>query len=220
MVAQPSTANSTLLSPAPESQNPPTEACALCGLPATRHIVEIIQGQALIFCCYGCRHIYDIIAPQLAQGLSLPEAMGRAGLDLKAPCCRGVIHGDPAEEADLTLSRLMLNAFLAMMVMALSLALYSDFFFVDWGELGQSVRSMLQAINMLFATPAVLLLALPILEEALFTFQVYRRLTTSALIVVGSLAAYGLSVYATFTGSGHTYFETAWKAPAVQPGGA
>jgi Cu2+-exporting ATPase/Cu+-exporting ATPase len=178
-------------------------------LPATRHIVETIQGQSLIFCCYGCRHIYDIIAPQLAQGLSLPQAMGRAGLDLKAPCCRGVIHGDPAEEADITLSRLMLNAFLAMMVMVLSLALYSDFFFAGWGELGQSTRSMLQAINMLFATPAVLLLALPILEDALFTFQVYRRLTTSALIVVGSLAAYGLSVYATFTGSGHTYFETA-----------
>jgi heavy metal translocating P-type ATPase len=29
------------------------------------------------------------------------------------------------------------------------------------------------------------------------------------LIAVGSLAAYGLSVYATFTGAGHTYFETA-----------
>jgi Cu2+-exporting ATPase/Cu+-exporting ATPase len=103
----------------------------------------------------------------------------------------------------------MLNAFLGMMVMALSLALYSDFFFAEWGPSGQGVRSMLQLMTMLFATPAVLLLALPILEDAIFTFQLHRQLTTSALIAAGSLAAYGLSVYATFTGQGHTYFETA-----------
>jgi len=183
--------------------------CALCGLPATRHLSESFNGETLIFCCYGCRHIYEIVAPDLANGLDLRQAIGRAGLDLNAPCCRGAIHGDPAQEAARLLSRLMLNAFLAMMVMALSLSLYSDFFFASWGQLGQGVRSMLQAIAMLFATPAVLLLALPILEDAIFTFQVYRRLTTSALIAIGSLAAYGLSVYATFTGQGQTYFETA-----------
>ena len=59
----------------------------------------------------------------------------------------------------------MLNAFLAMMVMVLSLALYSDFIF-DWGESGQGVRSLLQLLAMLFATPAFLMLALPILEDA------------------------------------------------------
>lgn len=186
-----------------------TVACALCGLPATRQITDTFNGQQLTFCCYGCRHIYEVVAPELASGVELRRAIGCAGLDLNAPCCRGVIHGDPAQVAANTLSRLMLNAFLAMMVMALSLALYSDFFFADWGQLGQGARSMLQAIAMLFATPAVLLLALPILEDAIFTFQVYRRLTTSALIALGSLAAYGLSVYATFTGQGHTYFETA-----------
>ncbi|MCB0211429.1 MAG: heavy metal translocating P-type ATPase [Anaerolineae bacterium] len=183
--------------------------CALCGLPAARHITERIDSKLLTFCCYGCRHVYTIVAPDLAQGFALPQAMGRAGLDLKAPCCRGIIQGDPVEEASRLMSRLMLNAFLAMMVMVLSLALYSDFFFSEWGVLGQGTRSILQAIAMLFATPAVLMLALPILEDAVFTFQVYRRLTTSALIAVGSLAAYGLSVYATFTGTGHTYFETA-----------
>ena len=73
--------------------------------------------------------------------------MGQCGLDLNAPCCRGVIHGDPAQEATNTLSRLMLNAFLAMMVMVLSLALYSDFFYEDWGKVGQSVRSILQHLS-------------------------------------------------------------------------
>lgn len=204
-------------SPPASTQSRANKSCALCGLPVSggraglpgRGVQAAVGGRELTFCCHGCRHIYQIIAPELAKGVSVRRAMGQCGLDLNAPCCRGVIHGDPAEEAANTLSRLMLNAFLAMMVMVLSLALYSDFFFAGWGDGGQSVRSMLQAITMLFATPAVLLLAVPILEDAVFTFQVYRRLTTSALIAAGSLAAYGLSVYATFTGRGHTYFETA-----------
>ncbi len=184
-------------------------ACTLCGAPATRHITERFHHQDLAFCCYGCRHIYDIVWPDLANGMDVQQAMGRAGFDLDASCCRGMFRGEPAEEAARTLSRLMFNAFLAMMVMVLSLALYSDFFFAHWGESGQGVRSMLQAIIMLFATPAVLMLALPILEDAVLTFQIAHRLTTSALIAVGSLAAYGLSVYATFVGHGHAYFETA-----------
>lgn len=184
------------------------ECCALCHLPARRTISAMIGGDTHYFCCYGCRHIYELVAPELAQGQTLAAAMGKAGLDLSAPCCRGILHGDPVEEAHKTLSRLMFNAFLTMMVMVLSLALYSDFFFT-WDASGAGFRSMLQVLAMLFATPAVLLLAVPILEDAVLTFQVYRRLTMSALIAIGTLAAYALSVYATFTGRGDTYFETA-----------
>jgi Cu2+-exporting ATPase/Cu+-exporting ATPase len=186
----------------------------MCGLPVTRRITETFNGQEFVFCCYGCRHVYEVIAPDLACGVAVREAIGKAGLDLGAPCCHGIIHGDPAEEAKRILSRLMLNAFLGMMVMVLSLALYSDFFFGAEGSAGwlgttaQSVRSILQGISLLFATPAVLMLALPILEDAIYTWQIYRHLTTSALIAGGTLAAYGLSVYATFTGQGHAYFET------------
>lgn len=187
----------------------------MCGLPATRHITEMFNQQELTFCCYGCRHVYEVIAPDLAAGMEVRTAIGKAGLDINAPCCHGIIHGDPAEEAKRILSRLMLNAFLGMMVMVLSIALYSDLFFDEAGASGwlgsvtaQNVRSILQGISMLFATPAVLLLALPILEDAVYTWQIYRRLTTSALIAVGTLAAYGLSVFATFTGQGHAYFET------------
>lgn len=200
--------------------SPPAQTsntCALCELPvsvrpgglSSHGVTGTFGDQRLTFCCYGCRYIYEVIEADLAQGVDVRQAMGRAGLDLNAPCCRGIIYGDPAEEAANTLARLMLNAFLAMMVMVLSLVLYSDFFFVDWGESGQGLRSMLQVTMLLFATPSVLLLAVPILEDAVFTFQLSRRLTTSALIAIGSLAAYGLSIYATFTGEGHTYFETA-----------
>lgn len=182
-------------------------SCTLCELPITRPIKATIDNTEYLFCCYGCRHIYELIAPDLAQGLSPAAAMGLAGLDLNAPCCRGVIHGDPVEEARNILSRLMLNVFLGMMVMAASVALYSDFFFA-WDESGQGVRSLLQLLAMLFATPAVLMLALPILEDAILTWNIYRRLTMNALIAIGTLTAYALSVYATFTGRGDAYFET------------
>lgn len=205
-------ANSTQL-PITTPHSPTT--CAMCGLPATRHITETFNQQELTFCCYGCRHVYEVIAPDLAAGMDVRAAIGKAGLDINAPCCHGIIHGDPADEAKRILSRLMLNAFLGMMVMVLSIALYSDLFFDEGsvsGWLGsvtaQNVRSILQGISMLFATPAVLMLALPILEDAIYTWQIYRRLTTSALIAVGTLAAYGLSVFTTFTGQGHAYFET------------
>jgi len=182
--------------------------CELCELPIARPIIATIDNTEHHFCCYGCRHIYELIAPDLAQGVSPATAMGKAGLDLSSPCCRGVIHGDPVEEARNTLSRLMLNAFLSMMVMMASVALYSDLAF-KWGDLGAGVRSLLQIAAMLFATPAVLLLALPILEDALMTWTIYRRLTMNALVAIGSLSAYGISVYATFTGRGDVYFETA-----------
>lgn len=182
--------------------------CELCELPIARPILATIDHTEHHFCCYGCRHIYELIAPDLAQGISPATAMGKAGLDLSSPCCRGVIHGDPIEEARNTLSRLMLNAFLSMMVMGASLTLYSDLIF-KWGELGAGVRSLLQITAMLFATPAVLLLALPILEDAFLTWTIYHRLTMNALVAIGSLSAYGISVYATFTGRGNIYFETA-----------
>ncbi len=182
--------------------------CALCHLPARQNIRALINNEMHTFCCYGCRHIYELIAPDLAQGLSVANAMGAAGLDLNAPCCRGVLHGDPVEEARKTLGRLMFNAILTMMVMALSTALYSDFFFT-WDASGQGLRSLLQLLSLLFATPTILLLVVPILEDAVLTFQVYRRLTMSALIAFGTLGAYALSVYATFTGHGHVYYETA-----------
>lgn len=183
-------------------------ACALCGLSLSRPVAGEGASAGLDFCCYGCRTVHGLVADELAAGVPLAEAMGRAGLDLAAPCCRGILRGDPEVEAERLLSRLMINAIFAMMVMASSLALYSEAW-LEWGEAGGELRALLQLAMLAFATPAVLLLAVPILEDAVLTWQLRRRLTTSALIALGSLAAYLFSVYGVFTGTGATYFETA-----------
>ena len=126
-------------------------------------------------------------------------------------CCYGccIAHqvksgsGD-ASEAAWFLVRLGVGSFLSMNIMLFSLLVYS-------GAFSGADRRVLPTIHLLLwglATPAVLILGEPFLRE---TWSQARRgrLTSSALIVLGSLAAYAYSTLAVFHGGGHLYFDTA-----------
>ena len=126
-------------------------------------------------------------------------------------CCYGccIAHqvksgsGD-ASEAAWFLVRLGVGSFLSMNIMLFSLLVYS-------GAFNGADRRVLPTIHLLLwglATPAVLILGEPFLRE---TWSQARRgrLTSSALIVVGSLAAYAYSTLAVFQRGGHLYFDTA-----------
>jgi P-type Cu2+ transporter len=126
-------------------------------------------------------------------------------------CCYGccIAHqvkngsGD-ASEAAWFLVRLGAGSFLSMNIMLFSLLVYSGAF------IGAD-RRVLPTIHLLLwglATPAVLILGEPFVRE---TWSQARRgrLTSSALIVLGSLAAYGYSTLGVFQGGGHLYFDTA-----------
>jgi Cu2+-exporting ATPase len=126
-------------------------------------------------------------------------------------CCYGccIAHqvksgsGD-ASEAAWFLVRLGVGSFLSMNIMLFSLLVYS-------GAFAGTDRHVLPTIHLLLwglATPAVLILGEPFLRE---TWSQARRgrLTSSALIVLGSLAAYVYSTFAVFHGGGHLYFDTA-----------
>jgi Cu2+-exporting ATPase len=126
-------------------------------------------------------------------------------------CCYGCCiayqvksgSGD-ASEAAWFLVRLGVGSFLSMNIMLFSLLVYS-------GAFTGADRSVLPTIHLLLwglATPAVLILGQPFLREA--WSQARRgRLTSSALIVLGSLAAYAYSTLAVFQRGGHLYFDTA-----------
>jgi Cu2+-exporting ATPase len=91
-----------------------------------------------------------------------------------------------------------------MNIMLFSLLVYT-------GAFAGADRRVLPTIQLLLwglATPAVLILGEPFLRE---TWSQARRgrLTSSALIVLGSLAAYAYSTLAVFHGGGHLYFDTA-----------
>jgi P-type Cu2+ transporter len=126
-------------------------------------------------------------------------------------CCYGccIAHqvksgsGD-ASEAAWFLVRLGVGGFLSMNIMLFSLLVYA-------GAFAGADRRVLPTIELLLwglATPAVLILGEPFLRE---TWSQARRgrLTSSALIVLGSLAAYAYSTLAVFHGGGHLYFDTA-----------
>ena len=126
-------------------------------------------------------------------------------------CCYGCCiayqvksgSGD-ASEAAWFLVRLGAGSFLSMNIMLFSLLVYS-------GAFTGADRRVLPTIQLLLwglATPAVLILGQPFLRE---TWSQARRgrLTSSALIVLGSLAAYVYSTLAVFQRGGHLYFDTA-----------
>jgi P-type Cu2+ transporter len=126
-------------------------------------------------------------------------------------CCYGccIAHqvksgSADASEAAWFLVRLGVGSFLSMNIMLFSLLVYS-------GAFSGADRRVLPTIQLLLwglATPAVLILGEPFLRETWLQAR-QGRLTSSALIVLGSLAAYAYSTLAMFQPGGHLYFDTA-----------
>src|SRR6202035_299744 len=109
-----------------------------------------------------------------------------------------------ASEAAWFLVRLGVGSFLSMNIMLFSLLVYS-------GAFSGADRRGVPTFQLLLwglATPAVLILGEPFLREA-WSQARCGRLTSSALIVLGSLAAYAYSTLAMFQPGGHLYFDTA-----------
>jgi P-type Cu2+ transporter len=109
-----------------------------------------------------------------------------------------------ASEAAWLLVRLGVGSFLSMNIMLFSLLIYS-------GAFSGTDRRVLPTIHLLLwalATPAVLILGEPFLRETGAHLR-RGRLGSSALIVLGSLAAYSYSTLAVFRLGGYLYFDTA-----------
>jgi heavy metal translocating P-type ATPase len=140
---------------------------------------RIAADASLAFCCSGCC---------LAHHLSV----------------EGV-----SDSADRLLARVLLSAMLSMGVMMLSLSLYgsllgeaSDF---D-SESAIAMRGLLRLAALCISTPVMALLGLPLFETVL---RMRRWLSADALIVLGTGAAFGVSVWNTFRGGGEVFFDTA-----------
>lgn len=158
------------------------QGCAQCGLPLVggSHARTSEAGSAELFCCTGCRVAWSLSG----------DGEGRA--------------------TERLLARLVLSAFLSMGVMVCSLALYGE----AWGahagadvegEAAEAMRGLYRLAALALTTPVVWLLGVP-LAEAVWALR--RWLSAEALVVSGVAAAFGLSVWNTFTDRGEVYFET------------
>lgn len=126
-------------------------------------------------------------------------------------CCYGcciayqVKHGHNEEhDAAWLLVRIGVGGFLSMNIMLFSLLLYSGAF----QGADAAVLPWIHGLLWLFATPAVIILGEPFLRETWLHAR-QGRLTASALIVLGVVAAYAYSVFATIEGTTQVYFDTA-----------
>ncbi len=102
------------------------------------------------------------------------------------------------------LVRLGIGACLAMSVMMISVVLYTD----SAAELGASAVRGLRWALLILSTPGIVILGMPFIAGCLRDAR-RARLSTDALIVTGSMAAFGVSAVNVVRGGGSIYFDTA-----------
>jgi heavy metal translocating P-type ATPase len=109
--------------------------------------------------------------------------------------------------AESILIRLGLAIFFAMNVMMVSMPTYVPYVYGSGAGDGPLFQ-MLRVLALAFAAPVIGLLGWPILVSAARGMR-DGAANTDALIVMGTIAAYALSVINTVTGRGAVYFDTA-----------
>jgi heavy metal translocating P-type ATPase len=128
-------------------------------------------------------------------------------------CCYGCsfthsIVGEEGESgtASMFLIRLGFSAFLSMNVMLFSWVFYAD----QWHGWGIEPEAIPYVGMFLFvlSTPVILLIGFPFLRNGIRELM-SRHLSMDSLIALGSIAAYGYSVYEVFSGGDDVYFDTA-----------
>ena len=131
------------------------------------------------FCCFGCRVAFDLAQP---------------------------VAGAPGGGL---LLRLGLGIFLAMNVSVFSWLAYSQEVFEVGAGGGYGLLASLFAWLAFFLTTVVVaLLGVPMLEDALVAWR-QGRSDARLLVTLGVFAAWGLSSWHTFRGTGSLYFDTA-----------
>ena len=132
------------------------------------------------YCCFGCRFAAAVTAESGEEG-----------------------------ETRWTLARLGLAIFFTMNVMVFAMALWTrDVYGEPASRFADAYHELLRWSSLLFATPVLLLLGGPLLENTLDSLR-RRVMSTDLLLLVGIAAAFLLSVRSVLTNSGPVYFEVA-----------
>jgi len=156
-------------------------ACAHCGLPLGRRpLLVTVAGTAGTYCCIGC-----VLAQQVTRA-----------------------SGDDGHAA-VVLVRLGVAVFFAMNVMMVTLPTYVPAVYGGDGVATDGpLFALLRWLAMAFAAPVLVLLGWPILAA---TWRAARSgfVSADALVVIGTAAAYALSVVNTVAGRPAVYYDTA-----------
>ena len=155
------------------------EVCDHCGLPLGRWpLPATIDGEPERFCCFGC-----VLARQVTR------ARGESGAAASA------------------LVRLGLAIFFAMNAMMVTLPTYVPAVYGEEAMVDGPLFQVLRVLATAFTLPVLLLLGGPILASAGRGLRAGVP-NTDALIVLGTAAAYALSLANVIAGRPEVYFDT------------
>jgi len=155
--------------------------CEHCGLPlGGRPVIADVDGTSVRCCCYGCVLAYQVT-----------RARGEDGA------------------AAAIFVRLGLGVFFAVNVMMVSMPAYVPYVYgADAGPVDGPLFQVLRVLAAILTAPVLVLLGWPILTSAWQSLRAGAA-NTDALIVLGTVAAYGLSVANTIGNRPAVYFDTA-----------
>ena len=171
-------------------------ACAHCGLPVPP---SRRRGEGVIYCCFGCRIAHEV------------AAVGEAGAGA----------GDGLAGGPNTLFvRLGMGLFLTINLMVFRWLFYAQEIYGTQASAAalSPMAELFSYLMLLLCTAVVALLWTPLATDTIDnlwnrdganTTRWWPRFDMNALIVMGTLAAFAISVVSTVRGDGELYYETA-----------
>jgi Cu2+-exporting ATPase/Cu+-exporting ATPase len=138
-----------------------------------------IDGVDAYFCCTGCYLVQKITGTSGEEGIS-QVLLGKFGLGLA----------------------------LSMNVLFMSMPLHVEAASSSTIVIPAALAVALKYLLLFFSIPIMLVLGIPIAKSSFDSLKV-REVGTEALILIGAVAAFAISVKSTLTGVGEVYFETA-----------
>ena len=152
--------------------------CTYCGLPVAVKTTSAEVRPVDVYCCYGCRFAHSVVQEQGEEGA-----------------------------IRWTVIRLGLAIFFTMNLMAFTMTMWSlDVYDVQPDPFQQTLYEVFRWLSMLLAFPVLLLLGIPLLQNAIATWRL-RILSTDLLIGGAVIAAYSMSAVSVVRGDGPLYFE-------------
>lgn len=163
-----------------DKSQPEPIGCYQCGLPVTRSSrCYEIDGVKAYFCCTGCYLVQKITGTSGEEGIS-QVLLGKFGLGLA----------------------------LSMNVLFMSMPLHVEAASSSTIVIPASLAVALKYLLLFFSIPIMLVLGIPIANSSLDSLRA-GEVGTEALILIGAVAAFAISVKSTLAGVGEVYFETA-----------
>lgn len=175
--------------------------CASC-IWLIENILQRVPGILSARVSFATHRIAITYNPMLIKPATICHSIADIGY-LPRPHSEDELQRSVQQERRSLFFRFGTAAFLSMQLMGFSLALYAGYF----QGMDKATRHLLEILSAIVTTPVVFYCGFPFLRGAWFSLR-NRVANMDLLIALGTLSAYGYSLYATIYGK-EVYFDSA-----------